>query len=233
MLNNQMAKTSEKTLEYLREQIINGALSPQEKLVEESIAKTLGISRGPVRDALRQLAVEGLVDYQPNKGCTVARLSPKDAYELFFLRGSLEKLAIQKSGGVLDADALFLMEIAMDEFRSATESGSLMQSVRADEKFHRQIIQSAHIDRLTKMWELLSPLNGAMFLSIKNANHLFGVEPTPGSSVRPGDLVGAHQEILLAVKSRDPEAVCRQLDVHYEKNGERIYKLSILHDEQL
>jgi len=83
--------TSEIVLESLREQIINGILQPQEKLVEAEIARKFGLSRGPVREALRQLAVEGLVDYCPNKGCTVALLSPQDAYEVFFLRGSLEK----------------------------------------------------------------------------------------------------------------------------------------------
>ena len=76
--------TSEIVLESLREQIINGILQPQEKLVEAEIAKKFGLSRGPVREALRQLAVEGLVDYCPNKGCTVALLSPQDAYEVFF-----------------------------------------------------------------------------------------------------------------------------------------------------
>ena len=91
------ATTSEMILEALREQITNGTLVPQEKLVEAEIAQQFGTSRGPVRDALKQLAVEGMVDYQPNKGCSVALLSPEDAYEVFFLRGSLEKLAIQKS----------------------------------------------------------------------------------------------------------------------------------------
>ena len=88
--------TSEIVLESLREQIINGILQPQEKLVEAEIARKFGLSRGPVREALRQLAVEGLVDYCPNKGCTVALLSPQDAYEVFFLRGSLEKLESKK-----------------------------------------------------------------------------------------------------------------------------------------
>ena len=91
--------TSDIVLESLREQIINGTLQPQEKLVEAEIAQKFGLSRGPVREALRQLAVH------------------------------------------------------------------------ADETFHQQIIRSAQLDRLTKMWELLSPLNGAMFLSVQNANH--------------------------------------------------------------
>lgn len=88
--------TSEIVLESLREQIINGILQPQEKLVEAEIARKFGLSRGPVREALRQLAVEGLVDYCPNKGCTVALLSPQDAYEVFFLRGSLENWQSKK-----------------------------------------------------------------------------------------------------------------------------------------
>ena len=83
--------TSEIVLESLREQIINGILQPQEKLVEAEIAKKFGLSRGPVREALRQLAVEGLVDYCPNKGCTVALLSPQDAYEVFFQGCRAEK----------------------------------------------------------------------------------------------------------------------------------------------
>ncbi len=71
----------------LREQIINGILQPQEKLVEAEIARKFD-SAEVLCEALRQLAVEGLVDYCPNKGCTVALLSPQDAYEVF-LRGSL------------------------------------------------------------------------------------------------------------------------------------------------
>ena len=78
---------SDIALQYLREQIIDGNMQPGEKLIESNISEKLNLSRGPVRDALKQLAVEGLVDYHPNKGCTVALLSPRDAYEVFFLRG--------------------------------------------------------------------------------------------------------------------------------------------------
>lgn len=88
--------TSEIVLESLREQIINGILQPQEKLVEAEIAKKFGLSRGPVREALRQLAVEGLVDYCPNKGCTVALLSPQDAYEVFFCAAALKNWQSKK-----------------------------------------------------------------------------------------------------------------------------------------
>ena len=139
--------TSEIVLESLREQIINGTLQPQEKLVEAEIARKFGLSRGPVREALRQLAVEGLVDYCPNKGCTVALLSPQDAYEVFFLRGSLEKLAIQKSNCLLSDYSLMIMEASIEEFRKAVLAGNTMKAVHADETFHLQIIRSAQAHR--------------------------------------------------------------------------------------
>ena len=230
--------TSEIVLESLREQIINGILQPQEKLVEAEIARKFGLSRGPVREALRQLAVEGLVDYCPNKGCTVALLSPQDAYEVFFLRGSLEKLAIQKSNCLLSDYSLMIMEASIEEFRKA---------VRADETFHLQIIRSAQLNRLTKMWELLSPLNGAMFLSVQNANR-FGqlsgdaetlqnakcLEPnTPdqNTSYNGSAAVWTHQCLLEAIRINDLQTTCDLLDQHYEETGRRVYRLSLMKEQ--
>lgn len=207
---------------YLREQIINGNLPPQEKLVEADIASTLGISRGPVRDALKHLAVEGLVDYQPNKGCTVALLSPKDAYEVFFLRGNLEKLALQKSGCHVNDQGIFLMETALEEMRSLAGTGNTLREVNADERFHRQIVLSSQIGRLVQMWELLSPLNGAMFLTVQNTRRKIS------SSVR--DLPSPHEKILAAIRQGDLAAACQSLDDHYIRTGERIYRTSLLEE---
>ena len=200
-----------------------------------------------MREALRQLAVEGLVDYCPNKGCTVALLSPQDAYEVFFLRGSLEKLAIQKSNCRLSDYSLLIMEASIEEFRKAVLEGNTMKAVHADEIFHQQIIRSAQLNRLTKMWELLSPLNGAMFLSVQNANH-FGqlngdaetlqnakcLEPnTPDSrtSHNGGAAVWTHQSLLEAIRSSDLQATCALLDQHYEETGRRVYRLSLMKEQ--
>lgn len=225
------ATTSELISEALCEQIINGTLVSQEKLVESEIAQQFGTSRGPVRDALRQLAMEGLVDYRPNKGCSVALLSPEDAYEVFFLRGSLEKLAIQKSNCHISDYGLLIMETTIEELRIAEEADNLMQAIRADEKFHQQIIQSAQIHRLTKMWELLSPLNGAMFLSVRNANQ-FGKQIGDDETItRSGGTAASHRRVLAAIRKNDVAAACRELDFHYEKTGERVYRLSLLQEK--
>ena len=200
-----------------------------------------------MREALRQLAVEGLVDYCPNKGCTVALLSPQDAYEVFFLRGSLEKLAIQKSNCLLSDYSLMIMEASIEEFRKAILEGNTMKAVRADETFHLQIIRSAQLNRLTKMWELLSPLNGAMFLSVQNANR-FGqlsgdvetlqnakcLEPnTPdqNTSYNGSTAVWTHQCLLEAIRINDLQTTCDLLDQHYEETGRRVYRLSLMKEQ--
>lgn len=215
---------SEIALYYLREQIINGQLQPGEKLIENNISDKLNISRGPVRDALKQLAVEGLVDYQPNKGCTVALLSPKDAYEVFFLRGSLEKLALEKSGCHVDTYGLLAMEAALDELRSLEGADDLLAESRADEKFHAQIVRSCQISRLYKMWELLSPLNGAMFLLLKKMGEDSGSTYAESRSIR---LTYSHERIYEAIRSENLTEACRALDDHYLKKGEQLYRHSL------
>ena len=150
---------------------------------------------------------------------------------MFFLRGSLEKLAIQKSNFHVSDYGLLIMETSIEEFRIADEAGNLMQAVRADEKFHQQIVQSAQIDRLTKMWELLSPLNSAMFLSVRNANQ-FGNQISDSETLaRGGTALGSHRLLLEAVRKNDLQEACKQLDLHYEKTGERIYRLSLLQEK--
>ena len=224
-VDNSKKNYSEVALLYLRGQIIDGHMQPGEKLVESNISEKLNISRGPVREALKQLAVEGLVDYHPNKGCRVALLSPRDAYEVFFLRGSLEKMALEKSGGHVDDYGILVMESALDEIKSLAGADDLLAEVAADEKFHAQIVLSCQILRLYKMWQLLSPLNGAMFLTLKNLSDEIDKD-NPG--VTRGDrLVSSHERILQAVKAGDLKEACSALDSHYLKNGEIIYRHSL------
>ena len=101
MIKEGKGSLSDVAAEYVREQILKGVLHQKEKIVENDIAVELGMSRGPVREALKQLKYEGFLDYETNKGYSVSMLSPKDAYEIFYLRGNLENLALNRCGGRL------------------------------------------------------------------------------------------------------------------------------------
>ena len=135
----------------------------------------------------------------------------------------------------------------IEEFRKAILEGNTMKAVRADETFHLQIIRSAQLNRLTKMWELLSPLNGAMFLSVQNANRFGQLSgdaetlqnakclepntPDPNTSYNGGAAVWTHQCLLEAIRINDLQATCDLLNQHYEETGRRVYRLSLMKEQ--
>ena len=124
-----------------------------------------------------------------------------------------------------------IMEASIEEFRKAILEGNTMKAVRADETFHLQIIHSAQLNRLTKMWELLSPLNGAMFLSVQNANRLEPNTPDQNTSYNGSVAVWTHQCLLEAIRINDLQTTCDLLDQHYEETGRRVYRLSLMKEQ--
>lgn len=114
------------------------------------------------------------------------------------------------------------METALEEMQALAGTGNTLKEVNADERFHRQIILSSQIDRLIQMWELLSPLNGAMFLTVQATNRKI-----PGH-IR--DLASPHRRMLESIRQGDLAAACQALDDHYVRTGENIYRMSLMGD---
>ena len=79
----------------IRSKILTGELQPGAKLAEQRLAEEFGSSRAPIREALRQLEQEGMVEYSRNVGCSVRRVKPEDAYEIYLLRANLEMTALR------------------------------------------------------------------------------------------------------------------------------------------
>lgn len=216
-------KCSQIAADYVREEILHGRFKHNEKIVEQEIARTLGMSRGPVREALQQLMYEGFVNYEANKGCTVTLLSPKDAYEIFFLRGSLEKLALELCNGHLQIESIFVMEEAVEGFRCEDEMAEMTRLVNCDELFHKQILISSRMDRLVKLWETMSPMNGSMFLTARNSRD-YGMD---GDVYQNKSGYEIHRELLQILKQGDLERSKQALDEHYQQIGERIYRIGM------
>lgn len=223
---------SEIAVDYIRKQILQGKLSQKEKIVESDIAARLGMSRGPVRDALKQLMYEGFLDYETNKGYSVSMLSPKDAYEIFFLRGNLENLALERCGGRLLSDCVFSMEDAVMAMKRAVEEDDMEKQIQYDEIFHKQILISGQMDRLTGLWETLSPLNGAMFYTIRQINEYMekkqlSEEPEDPASKdgRRGNNYLEHKWLLEILRGSSLEQSKRAINAHYMASGERIYRI--------
>lgn len=133
--------------ESLREAIMGGALKPGERLMETQLAEELGVSRTPVREAIRKLELEKFVVMIPRKGAYVAGVSLKDISEVFEIRSALEGLAANLAAERITDDELEQMERVLF-YRSDDEAVDLEQLVKSDTDFHALVYQASRNERL-------------------------------------------------------------------------------------
>jgi GntR family transcriptional regulator, rspAB operon transcriptional repressor len=139
----------------LREEILAGALTPGRRIVQDSVARRFGTSRIPVREALRELASEGLVTIEPDVGARVAPMDPEDLIEVYMMREQLEPLAIRESVPRLDAVQLgHLQEVLAESERFASPQHAA-RYLELDLDFHRAVISACQRPRLNRTVESL------------------------------------------------------------------------------
>ena len=141
--------------ETLREAIINQTLKPGERLMEIQLAEEMGLSRTPVREAIRKLELEGLVVMVPRKGAYVAGISMKDIHEVYELRSALEALAASLAAVRITDEELEEMERQMVREAKETEENNLQGIVSIDTTFHDLLYQAAHNQRLVQFINIL------------------------------------------------------------------------------
>lgn len=141
----------EMVYESLRDAIINQVLKPGERLMETDLAEEMGVSRTPVREAIRKLEQEGYVIMIPRKGAYVAGLSIKDIHEVFEIRGALEALAAGLAAERATQEEIEEMERNIVLEASHFESSDLIKTIEVDTKFHELIFKASKNDRLLSM----------------------------------------------------------------------------------
>ncbi|HEY8464740.1 MAG TPA: GntR family transcriptional regulator [Bacillota bacterium] len=141
----------ELVFESLREAIISGQLSPGERLMEIQLAEEMGVSRTPVREAIRKLEREGLVVMVPRKGAYVAGLSIKDVTDVFEIRGALEGLAAELAAERITEEELENLERYLVKIAADIEEGELSRVVQTDTDFHTLLYQSSHNNHLSQI----------------------------------------------------------------------------------
>ena len=135
-------------LEALREAIVNGVLIPGERLMEIQLAEEMGVSRTPVREAIRKLELEGFVVMIPRKGAYVAGVSFKDVKDVFEIRAALEGLAAGLAAEKVTQEEIELMERALHYER---EPASLEEMVQSDTDFHALLYKASRNERLIQI----------------------------------------------------------------------------------
>jgi DNA-binding GntR family transcriptional regulator len=194
----------EQVFEHLREQILSGALEPGTELQEVGLASSLGISRGPLREALGRLAAEGLVTITPRRGAVVTKLTRAEFIEAYQVREALESLAVRLAVPRLtDADraALHSLADAMAEHVRADEVDAFFE---ANLRFHGVFVRASGNEKLQRMH---AQLIGQMSRLMRKSHELRGgMEQS----------IGEHQAILDAVDAGDVARAVQLLEEHIE-----------------
>ena len=143
---------SERACEVLRNDILNGVLKPGDRLMEIHYAEKLGISRTPLREAMRMLELEGLVTVLPRRGAHVSLISRKDINELLDIRSALDMLAVELFiKKAKDAEIERLTQIS-EAFDKAAEENNLQAQISSDVEFHEYIYKKSDNERLFNLY---------------------------------------------------------------------------------
>lgn len=132
----------------LRRLVMTGELAPGTRLVEESLAARLGVSRNPVREALQTLAGEGFVELLPRRGAVVAQITAAQAEELFDVRMALESLAARLAARNATPAQVAHLRLVLESSRLATESGDLDALAGRNTEFHQLVVAASGNDYL-------------------------------------------------------------------------------------
>ena len=135
----------------LREEILHGQLKPGERLMEVSLAERLGVSRTPVREAIRMLEQEGLAVMLPRRGAHVAGVTEKQLEDVLEARRTLETFTVNAACTRITKGQFKQLLKANEEFEKATETGDPVSIAEADVQFHNIIIEAAGNDKISEM----------------------------------------------------------------------------------
>lgn len=197
----------ENVAEIIRNKILNHKLEPGMRILEQDLAKELGVSRGPVREALRQLEQEGLVEYTTNRGCSVRNISFLDVIEAYVIRGSYELTALKAIKGTFTDKALDEMNHYLEQMKNMT----FVESITIDNKFHKVLISSANSQYLLKAWDNLD------FVSFFNCYN----EHDPASMLASTRQYNVHKELLDVYRKNNYSEIAQAISRHYMLTIER------------
>lgn len=172
----------------LRQAILRGELKPGERLMEIQLADRLGVSRTPIREAIRKLELEGLVLMIPRKGAEVAKISEKHLRDVLEVRRCLEELAVELACQRMDEEQVKKLEKAHETFIEAVKGKDMMRMAECDEAYHDVIYEGTGNQRLIQL------LN-----NIREQMYRYRLEYIKDAGKRQ-ILVHEHEQILQAIR---------------------------------
>lgn len=186
----------------LREAILRGDLVPGERLMELQLAAKLGVSRTPIREAIRMLEQEGLAITIPRKGAIVAGMTEKDMQDVLEIREALEELSVQVACDKITEEEIAELQKNMKNFEHSLKSGDLKKMAQADVEFHDVIY------RATDNPKLISMLN-----NLREQMYRYRVEYLKNPQNHE-QLLKEHEAIYKGIVEKDKDAVTEMIRKH-------------------
>ncbi len=203
-------------VDRLRSDIVRGQIPSGEWLRQEKLARELGVSQTPVREALKQLAAEGLLQYEPYRGIRVVDFTAEDVEDVYAGRVASEGRAAGFAAKLITAAELDELRAIQAEIVVCEMPRELSHYRELNRRFHLAIIRASHrpylIRALTQLWETFPTM-------------LWGSVPDTAESSAPGrdapDIL-EHEALLAALTARDPKAAEQALKRHIESSGQAL-----------
>jgi DNA-binding GntR family transcriptional regulator len=189
--------------EVLLERILDGHYQPGARIVETQVASEFDVSQAPVREALRELEILGMVTSEPYRGARVRKVTPRQLAEIYPVRAAIEEVAAIAATPVLKDDTAGL-EAVLDEMRAAAAAGDRHGLLAADVRFHRLIVEASGNATLQQVWRSLH-IEARTLITLL------------GDTTRLQDVAESHLPVLEAIRSGDPKRAGRALRRHVEQ----------------
>jgi DNA-binding GntR family transcriptional regulator len=198
---------------YVLELIRSGEAPPGERISEAEVARRLGISRTPVREAMARLLRDGILAHAPRRGVYVPEHSAAQIEEVASLRAALEGFAARRASTRISAAELEQLRAIVEAGAEAARHGDWLTMEEKNAEFHDRLVRSAQHGLLLRSWRLLSPA----------AWKLIGATPsTSPSAAMIEDFRDRHHRLVQALASGDPQRAEREAAAHVQDAGGRL-----------
>lgn len=197
---------SDRVKEYIVEAVLSGEFKPGDRIVESSMARDLGVSQAPVREAIRDLVLLGFLETEPYKGTSVRSFTPEELWETYTVRAALESLAARLAATHLTDDDVEKLQGILDEMMEAARQQDRDLLVELDNRFHETILKISRNKTLHQLWKTLEFGTWSIVTYRK-------------SSYDPAYLAARHGELLAALKTGDAEKAAHTMQHHIEDMG--------------
>jgi DNA-binding GntR family transcriptional regulator len=189
--------------EVLLERILDGHYQPGARIVETQVASEFDVSQAPVREALRELEILGMVTSEPYRGARVRQVTPRQLAEIYPVRAAIEEVAAQAATPTLQRETAPL-EAELDAMRAAAAAGDRHELLAHDVRFHRLIVEASGNATLQQVWRSLH-IEARTLITLL------------GDTTKLSDVAESHLAVVEAIRSGDPKRAGRTLRRHVEQ----------------